>query len=60
MIKQLKNSSLPNKKIFLDSYIFHRHHQLNDINMNMLDDETKHEIHCRVMALLLKKVSDEP
>lgn len=56
LIKQLRISDLPDKEIFLNAYIFHRQHQFNDINMDVLDDETKHEIRCRVMALLLKKV----
>ncbi len=42
----------------MDAYVSHRRHQLNDINMDMLDDESKHDIHCRVMALLLKKATN--
>lgn len=56
VIKQIRESSLSDKDTIMKAYIFHRSHQFGDINMTMLDEETKHEIHCRVMALLLKKV----
>lgn len=59
IIKQIRKSELPDKEIILKAYIFHRSHQFNDINMDVLDGETKHEIHCRVMAILLKKVSEK-
>lgn len=59
-IKELRKSDLQNKQVFLDAYVFHRSHQFNDIDMDVLDDETKHEMHCRVMALLVKKaISNE-
>lgn len=57
-ISQIQKSDLRDKGIIMDAYVSHRRHQLNDINMDMLDDETKHDIHCRVMALLLKKATN--
>lgn len=59
IIKQIRKSELPDRDIILNAYVFHRSHQFGDINMSMLDEETKHEVHCRVMALLLKKVVEE-
>jgi hypothetical protein len=58
IIRQIRQSDLPDKDTIMKAYIFHRSHQIDDINMSMLDDATKHEIHCRVMALLMKKVVD--
>lgn len=57
-IRELRKSDLQNKQVFLDAYVFHRSHQFSNINMDVLDDETKHEMHCRVMALLVKKAID--
>lgn len=57
IIKQIKESNLPDKDIILRAYMFHRSHQFSDINISMLDDELKHDISCRVISALVKKAA---